>query len=285
MHIENQRQNLLNGFKTNTKERIEVMRIYSWNVNGLRAILKKGFMEWFIVESPDIICLQETKLQESQLEESFKNIEGYYSNFSFAEKKGYSGVATYSKEEPVSVKHGIGIERFDSEGRILETEFKNITVLNIYFPNGQMNEERLKFKLDFYDALLDYCNSLVSTGKKLVICGDYNTAHTEMDIKNAKANEKTSGFLPIEREWLDKLISNGYTDTFRYVNKEEIKYSWFSYMFKARERNVGWRIDYHFVSNNMLPYVKDAKILNEVTGSDHCPVVVELSESNLKDQL
>jgi exodeoxyribonuclease III len=254
------------------------MKIYSWNVNGLRAILKKGFLEWMQQESPDILCLQETKLQGNQLEDSFKNIEGYYSSFSFAEKKGYSGVATYSKEQPISVKHGMGIERFDSEGRILETEFKDFTLLNIYFPNGQMNEERLKYKLEFYDSLLEYCNNLVSEGKKLVICGDYNTAHTEVDIKNAKANEKTSGFLEIERAWLDKLIANGYTDTFRHMHPEEIKYSWWSYMFKARERNVGWRIDYHFVSNNLLPFMKGAEILNEVTGSDHCPVILELQD-------
>lgn len=256
------------------------MKIYSWNVNGLRAILKKGFLEWIQAESPDILCIQETKLQENQLEDNIKNMEGYYSYFSFAEKKGYSGVATFTKEKPIDVKYGMGIERFDSEGRIVATEFEGFILLNIYFPNGQMNEERLNYKMEFYDALLEYCNSLVSEGKKLVICGDYNTAHTEMDIKNAKGNEKTSGFLKIERAWLDKLIANGYTDTFRYINPEKVKYSWWSYMFQARERNVGWRIDYHFVSNNLLPYVKDADILNEVLGSDHCPVVVEL-----KDQL
>jgi exodeoxyribonuclease III len=254
------------------------MKIYSWNVNGLRAILKKGFLEWIQEESPDILCIQETKLQENQLEDNIKNIEGYYSYFSFAEKKGYSGVATFTKKKPIDVKYGMGIERFDSEGRIVATEFEGFTLLNIYFPNGQMNEERLSYKMEFYDALLEYCNSLVSEGKKLVICGDYNTAHTEMDIKNAKGNEKTSGFLEIERAWLDKLIANGYTDTFRHINPEEVKYSWWSYMFKSRERNVGWRIDYHFVSNNLLPYVKDAEILNEVVGSDHCPVVVELQD-------
>ncbi|MBL4935292.1 exodeoxyribonuclease III [Clostridium sp. YIM B02515] len=256
------------------------MRIYSWNVNGLRAVMKKGFLEWIKADNPDILCIQETKLQEDKLEDSFTNIEGYYSYFSFAEKKGYSGVATYTKMKPLSVKHGIGIEKFDSEGRILETEFETFTLLNIYFPNGQMNEDRLSYKMEFYDALLEYCNSLVSEGKKLIICGDYNTAHTEMDIKNAKANEKNSGFLPVERAWLDKFIKIGYTDSFRYINPDKIQYSWWSYMFKARERNVGWRIDYHFVSNNLLPYVSDAKILNEVTGSDHCPVVIEI-----KDQL
>jgi exodeoxyribonuclease III len=254
------------------------MRIYSWNVNGLRAILKKGFLEWIQEESPDILCIQETKLQENQLEDNIKNMEGYYSYFSFAEKKGYSGVATFTKKKPIDVKYGMGIERFDSEGRIVATEFEGFILLNIYFPNGQMNEERLSYKMEFYDALLEYCNILVKEGKKLVICGDYNTAHTEMDIKNAKANEKTSGFLAIERAWLDKLIANGYTDTFRHMNPEEVRYSWWSYMFQARERNVGWRIDYHFVSNNLLPYVKHAEILNEVTGSDHCPVVVELQD-------
>lgn len=254
------------------------MKIYSWNVNGLRAIAKKGFFEWINDENPDILCIQETKLQQEQLKGDIKDIEGYKSYFSFAEKKGYSGVATYTKLEPISVKHGMGIEKFDSEGRFLETEFADFTLLNIYFPNGQRDEERLSYKMEFYDALLDYCNKLVDEGKKLLICGDYNTAHTPNDIKNAKANEKTSGFLPLERAWIDKFISNGYNDTFRVMNPEIIKYSWWSYMFKARERNTGWRIDYHFVSNNLLPNVVKADILNDVMGSDHCPVLVEIKE-------
>ncbi|NFA60762.1 exodeoxyribonuclease III [Clostridium sporogenes] len=252
------------------------MRVYSWNVNGLRAVAKKNFLEWIEEENPDILCIQETKLQENQLEDNIKNIEGYYSYFSFAEKKGYSGVATYTKEEPISVKHGIGIEKFDSEGRILITEFENFTLLNIYFPNGQRDEERLQYKLEFYEALFNYCDELVKEGKKLVICGDYNTAHNEIDLKNPKANEKTSGFLRIERDWLDKIIERGYTDTFRNMNPDKIKYSWWSYRFKARERNAGWRIDYHFVSNNLLDKVKDTEILNDVYGSDHCPVMLEL---------
>lgn len=253
------------------------MRIYSWNVNGLRAVMKKGFLEWINEEDPDILCIQETKLQENQLDDSTRNIEGYNAYFSFAEKKGYSGVATYTKQEPLSVKHGIGIERFDSEGRILITEFNEFTLLNIYFPNGQRDEERLNYKMEFYDAILDYCNTLVKEGKRVVICGDYNTAHTEMDIKNAKSNEKTSGFLPMERAWIDKLISNGYTDTYRYINPDKIEYSWWSYMFKARERNTGWRIDYHFVSNNLLDSIEDAGILTQVMGSDHCPVMIKLN--------
>lgn len=252
------------------------MKICSWNVNGLRAIQKKGFLEWIDKENPDIFCIQETKLQENQLDDTTRKIPGYNSFFSFAEKKGYSGVATYTKLMPLSVSHGLGIERFDNEGRIIVTEFNEFTLLNIYFPNGQMNEDRLNYKMEFYDALLGYCNNLVSEGRKLIICGDYNTAHTDMDIKNAKANEKTSGFLPMERAWMDKFIANGYTDTYRHLNPNNIEYSWWSYMFKARERNVGWRIDYHFVSNNLLPYVKKAEILTEVFGSDHCPVLLEL---------
>ncbi|GAE02017.1 exodeoxyribonuclease III [Clostridium botulinum B str. Osaka05] len=252
------------------------MRIYSWNVNGLRAVAKKNFLEWIGEENPDILCIQETKLQENQLEDNIKNIDGYYSYFSFAHKKGYSGVATYTKEEPISVKHGIGIERFDSEGRILITEFKDFILLNIYFPNGQRDEERLQYKLDFYEALFNYCDELVQEGKKLVICGDYNTAHNEIDLKNPKANEKASGFLRIERDWLDKIIERGYIDTFRNMNPDKIKYSWWSYRFKARERNAGWRIDYHFVSNNLLDRVENTEILNEVYGSDHCPVMLEL---------
>lgn len=252
------------------------MNIYSWNVNGLRAIMKKNFLDFINEYNPDILCIQETKLQEKDLNDNLKNIEGYSSYFSFAEKKGYSGVATYTKYKPISIKHGIGIEEFDSEGRILITEFKEFTLLNIYFPNGQKDDNRLDYKMRFYDAILNYCNEEIKNGKKLIICGDYNTAHTPMDIKNAKANEKTSGFLPMERAWIDKFISNGYIDTFRHFNPEEIKYSWWSYRFKARERNTGWRIDYHFVSNNLLNNVKSVGILNEVMGSDHCPISIEI---------
>ena len=252
------------------------MKIFSWNVNGLRAISKKNFFSWINNENPDILCVQETKLQEEQLDLNLLEIKGYNSYFSFAQKKGYSGVATYSKFVPLNVRHGIGIEEFDIEGRILITDFEKFTLLNIYFPNGQMSEERLQYKLRFNEALLKFCNDEVKNDKKLLICGDYNIAHTEMDIKNAKANEKTSGFLPIERAWIDRLIGNGYTDTFRFKNPDKIKYSWWSYMFKARERNTGWRIDYHFVSNNLLDEVKDTSILNDVFGSDHCPIEVEL---------
>lgn len=253
------------------------MKIYSWNVNGLRAIFKKNFIEFIKTENPDILCIQETKLQEENIMDEIRLIDGYDSYFSFADKKGYSGTAVYTKEKPISIKHGFGIDKFDREGRILILEYSSFILMNIYFPNGQMGIERLNYKMEFYDCLLDYANKLVSCGKKLIICGDYNTAHTEQDIKNAKANENTSGFLKIEREWIDKFINNGYTDTYRFIHPDEVKYSWWSYRFRARERNTGWRIDYHFVSNNLIEKVKDADILNHVMGSDHCPVMVELA--------
>lgn len=252
------------------------MVIYSWNVNGLRAIMNKNFLQLIKEASPDILCIQETKLQESQLTDEIKNIEDYYSYFSFAERKGYSGVAVYTKLKPLSVKHGIGIPEYDSEGRILILEYENFILFNIYYPNGQKDDIRLKYKLDFYDAVLEYLDKLKVEGKKLVICGDYNTAHREIDIKNPKANEKFSGFLPIEREWIDKFISHGYIDTYRLFHPDEIRYSWWSYRFRAREKNAGWRIDYHFASDNMKDNLINADILNEVTGSDHCPVSLEL---------
>lgn len=250
------------------------MKIYSWNVNGIRAIKNKGFIEWVEGEQPDVLCLQETKIQEEQISDELKNIEGYYSYFCCAQKKGYSGVAIYTKQKPISVMQGIGIEKFDSEGRILIAEFENFTLFNIYFPNGQKDEDRLNYKMEFYDELLAYCEKLRKKGKKLIICGDYNTAHNVIDLKNPKANEKYSGFLPIERAWMDKFISHGYVDTFRYLHPEEVKYSWWSYRFKAREKNAGWRLDYFFITKDLLSELKESSILNDVIGSDHCPVSI-----------
>ncbi|MBW9170978.1 exodeoxyribonuclease III [Clostridium estertheticum] len=250
------------------------MKIYSWNVNGIRAIKNKGFIEWIGSEQPEVLCLQETKIQEDQISDELKNIEGYYSYFCCAQKKGYSGVAIYTKQKPISIIRGIGIEKFDSEGRILIAEFENFTLFNIYFPNGQKDDDRLSYKMEFYDELLAYCEKLRKKGKKLIICGDYNTAHNVIDLKNPKANEKYSGFLPIERAWMDKFISHGYVDTFRYLHEEEVKYSWWSYRFKAREKNAGWRLDYFFITKDLLSELKEASILNEVIGSDHCPVSI-----------
>lgn len=252
------------------------MRIYSWNVNGLRAVLNKGFKDWVSSENMDILCLQETKIQPSQLDADMLKGINYISYFNGAKRKGYSGTATFSKAEPLSVKYGFGIEKFDNEGRIIETDYDDFILFNIYFPNGQMSDERLRYKMDFYDAALDCFDRYRDAGKNLIICGDYNTAHREIDIKNPKANEKNSGFLPIERAWIDKFISHGYTDTFRFLHPDDVKYSWWSYRFSARKRNAGWRLDYFFVTENLINRVKKAEILDTVTGSDHCPIMIEI---------
>jgi len=211
-----------------------------------------------------------------QIEKDFFNPAGFQSYWCCAERKGYSGVATYSKIAPDNVEYGFGIEHFDNEGRILITKFPQFTLLNIYFPNGKRDQERLDYKMAFYDATLDFCNDLREKGEKLVVSGDYNTAHKEIDLANPKENEKNSGFLPIERAWLDTFVANGYVDSFRLFHDEPDQYSWWTYRFKAREKNIGWRIDYHFVSDDLVSAVKDAFIMPEVMGSDHCPVGVEL---------
>lgn len=252
------------------------IRILSWNVNGLRAVHKKGFIEWLLSENPDILCIQETKATRDQLPRALKSIEGYHAYFCEAEKKGYSGVAIYTKIKPKNVEYGFGIPKFDNEGRILVADYENFVLLNIYFPNGKMSAERLAYKLEFYDALLDYANKLKEAGKNLVICGDLNTAHKEIDIAHPKANEKISGFLPVERAWIDKFVSQGYIDTFRMFNKNPEQYTWWSYRTRARERNVGWRLDYFFVNEEFKGKIKSSYILKEVMGSDHCPVGLDV---------
>ncbi len=251
-------------------------RILSWNVNGLRAVHKKGFLDWFKEEQPDILCLQETKAQEEQLPDEVRNVEGYHSYFSSAVKKGYSGVAIYTKEKPKSVKKGFGIERFDSEGRILVAEYSDFTLINIYYPNGKARKERLIYKMDFYDAFLEFANKLKKKGKNLIICGDVNTAHKEIDLARPKPNEKVSGFLPEERAWMDKFFANGYLDTFRMFNQEPENYTWWDMISRARDRNVGWRIDYFFISESLKKKIKNAFILADVMGSDHCPIGIEI---------
>lgn len=252
------------------------MKIYSWNVNGIRAIQKKGFLDWVKEEQPDILCIQETKAHPDQLDDELLNIEGYESYFSSAQKKGYSGTCIYTKIKPNWVEYGIGIDVYDSEGRFVICGYDEFTILNVYFPNGKQSDERLKYKMDFYEETLQYINERVGLGEKIILCGDYNTAHNEIDLKNPKSNSDNSGFLPIERAWMDKLESNGYIDTYRDMNPEKVEYSWWSYRFKARERNVGWRLDYHYVSDNLKDKVADTAILTEVLGSDHCPVTLEL---------
>lgn len=253
------------------------LRLLSWNVNGIRAVYKKGFLDWFKKEDPDILCLQETKASEEQLVDELKNPPGYYSYFSSAEKKGYSGVAVYSKEKPLKVDRGFGIEKFDNEGRILTVHYEKFILMNIYYPNGKASPERLQYKLDFYGAFLDYTEKLRTEGKNLVICGDVNTAHKEIDLAHPKENETTSGFLPVEREWMDKFFSYGYIDTFRMFNSEAGQYTWWHVITRARERNVGWRIDYFFVNEEFRKNVNSGFIMPEVMGSDHCPTGIEIS--------
>jgi exodeoxyribonuclease-3 len=253
------------------------MNLISWNVNGIRAIHKKGFLDWLKKENPDILCLQETKAHPEQLPDELLNVNGYNSYFSSSiVKKGYSGVAIYSKQEPIKVEHGFGIKKFDDEGRIIIAEYNEFVLMNIYYPNGKASDERLKYKMDFYDAFLTYSNKLVKKGKKLVICGDVNTAHKEIDIARPKENENTSGFLKIERDWMDKFIGDGYIDTFRLFNQEPDQYTWWDLVTRARERNVGWRIDYFYVSENFKNNLTNAFILPDVMGSDHCPIGIEV---------
>jgi len=253
------------------------IKVLCWNVNGIRALKNKGFLQWLQKETPDIICLQETKVQPDQVDNDLREPNGYHTYWNYAEKKGYGGVATFSKSEPVDVKYGFERIKLDLEGRVLITDYAGFLLMNIYFPNGKMGPDRLKYKMDFYDAFLGYADLLKANGKKLVVCGDFNTAHNEIDIARPKENEKVSGFLPMEREWMDEFVSHGYVDTFRHFNKEPNQYSWWDLKTRARERNVGWRIDYFFVSENFLPAVSKAFIMTDVTGSDHCPVGIILS--------
>ena len=253
------------------------LRMLSWNVNGIRAIAKKGFIDWFLEESPDILCLQETKAHPDQLNQELTKIEDYHSFFSSAEKKGYSGVAIYSKTKPNNVKNGFGIEKFDSEGRILIAEFDKFVLFNIYYPNGKQSKERLQYKLDFYEAFLECANEYKNQGMGVIFCGDVNTAHKEIDLSRPKSNAKVSGFLPIERAILDKWVENDYLDSFRIYNSEPEHYTWWDYKSRARDRNVGWRIDYFFISNNLENNLSKAFILSDVEGSDHCPIGIEIA--------
>ncbi len=256
------------------------IKLISWNVNGLRAVLKKDFFGAVKRVDPDILMLQETKLQEDQRTHEMISIPSFESFWNYSVKKGYSGVAAYSKISPAKVITNFQTPRFDGEGRVIQMDFDAFTLFNIYFPNGQMSDDRLAYKLDFYDWFLEYAQGLRDEGKSLIITGDFNTAHNEIDLKNPKPNSKRSGFLRIERDVLDKMVKMGYVDTFRYFHPETIKYSWWSYRFSARKNNAGWRIDYFFVTQDLIDkgVVKEAFIDNEILGSDHCPVglVIEI---------
>lgn len=254
------------------------MRIASWNVNGYRAVLKKGFLDWLSSCGADAVLLQETKVEPDQLSPEEREPAGWTALWNWSKKKrGYSGTACFLRQKPVG--HGFGLpgEAFRGEGRTILLEYPGFWLFNIYFPNGQMGEERLDFKLGFYEHFLEHAQELRKT-KPVVVGGDFNTAHTEIDLKNPKANEKTSGFLPIERAWLDRFTAHGYVDTFRLFEPGPGHYSWWSYRFNARKNNAGWRIDYFFVSEELREKVKAAWIESSVEGSDHCPVWLELAD-------
>ena len=249
------------------------MKCISWNVNGFRAVLSKGFAEIFASLDADFFALQETKMQEGQADFS---PEGYYAYYHYAEKKGYSGTAVYTKHQPLAVSYGIGIPEHDREGRVITLEYESFYFVTCYTPNAQRELARLDYRMAWEDAIRDYLLTL--DGKKPVIfCGDLNVAHEEIDLKNPKTNHQSAGFSDEERGKFTDLLQSGFADTFRTLHPDTVKYSWWSYMFKAREKNVGWRIDYFVVSKRLMPSVSHADILTEITGSDHCPVTLTLT--------
>jgi len=247
--------------------------LLSWNINGIRAAAKKGFVEQVRELKPDIICLQEIKAKVEQLPPELLEIEGYQAYFYPAERPGYSGVAVYSRVEPDAVCFGIGDERYDREGRTLILDFPSFRLLNAYFPNGGSGQERLDYKMDFCEEILQYAKS---QDRPLLLCGDVNTAHNEIDLARPKENVKNSGFMPHEREWIDRFLAAGFFDTFRLLHPNEVSYSWWDMKTRARERNIGWRIDYFFASQSLQEKISDAYILPEIMGSDHCPIGLKL---------
>lgn len=254
------------------------MRIISWNVNGLRANVKKGGFDWFLNESPDIFCIQEVKAESEQLDEGVRQPPGYFSYFDHSKgRKGYSGVAVYSKIEPLKVEYGLGVSDLDQEGRFLALFFSDFVLLNVYFPNGGGGPERLSFKMRYYAAFLKYINKLKKSGHEILFCGDVNTAHTEIDLARPKENENNTGFLPEERAWIDQVEADGYADVFRHFYPAvKNKYTYWDMKTFARERNVGWRIDYFFASSGVLVRIDKIKILDEILGSDHCPIEIDM---------
>jgi len=259
------------------------MKIVSWNVNGIRAVEKRGFVDWIVKENADILCLNETKAEPAQLSPELLNppVKGkpYSAFWASSKKKGYSGVAIYTKEKPEDV-HFLGKAEFDDEGRVLVAEYKEFSLIAAYFPNSQDERRRLDYKLAFNDAMLKLCKSIVKKGRHFLLCGDYNVAHTPIDIARPKANENSAGYLPEEREWMTKFLNAGHVDTFRHFHPGETGcYTWWSYMGSARKNNVGWRLDYHCVDKDFMPKVKSSIIRSEVDGSDHCPVEIIINEN------
>lgn len=254
------------------------MKITTWNVNGYRAILRKDALTWVKDVDPDVLCLQETKLQLDQISDDEAKLDGYNGVWNSAERKGYSGVVTFHKNDPIEVEQGIGFDKFDDEGRVIRSKFEDFHLYNIYFPNGGQGNKRVPFKLEFYEKLLEICDGFHQNGENIIITGDFNTAHNEIDLANPKSNEKNTGFLPEERVWIDKYLEHGFVDAFRELYPERAEYTWWTYRFNARNNNVGWRLDYFLVSEALMDKVADVVIHGDIMGSDHCPVSLILKE-------
>ncbi len=253
------------------------MRISTWNVNGLRAVLNKGAWNWVAQDRPDVLCLQEIKARPEQIAEPYHQQFSSHSVFwNPAEKLGYSGVATFTNILPIQVTYGMGKDIFDLEGRVIRSKFENFTLFNVYFPSGQRGYDRVEFKLQFYAHLLDLCDQLHRLGENLIICGDFNTAHNEIDIRYPKENKNTSGFLAEERAWIDTYLSHGFVDIYRQLFPDKVEYTWWTYRVNARHKNIGWRLDYFLISQQLVPQARDVVIHADVMGSDHCPVTLTM---------
>jgi exodeoxyribonuclease-3 len=252
------------------------MNITTWNVNGIRAALGKGLSTWIQKEAPDVLCLQEIKVKPEQLTDSQRDFLGYEVVWNPAERPGYSGVATFLRETQSEFTLGMDEPRFDIEGRVIRTRHPGFLLYNIYFPNGQRGHDRVTYKLDFYSRLLNICDTLIAAGENIILTGDFNTAHQPIDLRHPKENEKTSGFLPEERDWVDRYLNHGFVDVYRLLYPDRVQYTWWTYISNARARNVGWRIDYFLVSKNLVPRIQDVVIRDDVPGSDHCPVTLIL---------
>jgi exodeoxyribonuclease-3 len=249
------------------------LKITTWNVNGLRAALSKGIWNWVREENPDVLCLQEVKSRPDQIPNDYQTkFETAHIFWNPAQKPGYSGVATFSNVSPVTVDFGIGLEAFDIEGRVIRTQFPSFSLFNVYFPSGQRGHDRVEFKLEFYAQLLELCDTFHKNDQPVIICGDFNTAHNEIDLRHPKANQNTSGFLPEERAWIDTYLSHGFVDIYRMLFPEKVEYTWWTYLMNARQHNVGWRLDYFMISEALVPQVRDVVIHSDILGSDHCPV-------------
>ena len=252
------------------------MKITTWNVNGIRAVMRKDAFKWISDFPTDVLCLQEIKAKDEQIDTPFFESLGYQCVWNPAERPGYSGTGTLFKIIPSKTSFGMGVQQFDNEGRIIQSSFPDFELFNIYFPNGGEECERVPYKLDFYENLLNYCRILMESDKEIILTGDFNTAHKEIDLKNPKANQKHTGFLPEEREWVDRYLENGFSDIFRKLYPDLVKFTWWTYRFNARKNDVGWRLDYFLITDGLIKKIKDVVTHTEIIGSDHCPVTLVL---------